>query len=315
MSRPVPGSAAPLTVLVPDDGGVAAFAQVPEVTTLTYSETDGLPHGADAAQVMVVGFGSVERLTSMMRQLPRLRLVQTLHAGVDQWHGRLPAGVLLSNARGAHGPATAEWTMTMLLAIYRGLPGLLADQAAARWRWRTSESLLGKRVLVLGAGDLAGNLRRLLEPFGAEVTLVGRRARAGVVTLADLPVLLPQHDAVVLMLPATRQTRHLVDAAFLARMPEQAVLVNAARGSLVDTDALTAEVCRGRIRAALDVTDPEPLPPEHPLWSAPGVLITPHVAGGVHDYRNRGWQVAVAQVRQFARGHPPDNLVVAEPGS
>jgi phosphoglycerate dehydrogenase-like enzyme len=235
-----------------------------------------------------------------------------LHAGTEQWRGRLPEGVLLSNARGAHGAATAEWALAGLLAVYRGLPGFIAAQAAGLWEWRTTDSLQGKRILIIGAGDLGTCLRRLLATFNTTVTMVAHRRRPGVHTLADLPALVPHHDAVVLMLPHSRQTHHQVDKAFLALMPDGAVLVNAARGPLVDTDALVDELMRQRVRAVLDVTDPEPLPNDHPLWTAPGVLITPHIGGSVHDYRLRAWRVVAGQISQFARGEMPDNLVRAE---
>ncbi|MEV4344467.1 2-hydroxyacid dehydrogenase [Actinoplanes sp. NPDC049596] len=296
---------------MPDHHGLEALAGVPAVTPLRYSEEDGVPAGGHHAEVMVVPFGSVERLTALMTRLPALRLVQTLHAGIEQWQGRLPDGVLLSTARGAHGAATAEWALAGLLAVHRDLPGFAADQAAGRWRWRTTDSLHGKRVLILGAGDLGSSLRRMLTPFDVEVTMVARRHRPGVRTLDEVPTLLPEHDVVALMLPHSPGTHHLVDRDFLALLPDGAVLVNAARGALVDTGALLTELRRGRLRAVLDVTDPEPLPAGHPLWTAPGVLITPHVGGGVHDYRVRAWRVVAAQIAQFARGETPDNLVPA----
>ncbi|GAA2686818.1 2-hydroxyacid dehydrogenase [Actinoplanes palleronii] len=300
------------TILVPDDHGVEVLAGVPAVTALRYTAGE-VPAGGDTAEVLVVPFGPVEPLIAMTTRLPRLRLVQTLHAGTESWRGRLPPGVLLSNARGAHGAATAEWALAGLLAVYRGLPGFIADQAAGQWRWRTTDSLQGKRILILGAGDLGTCLRQLVAPFGTTVTMVARRRRSGVHHLSDLADLLPCHDVVVVMLPHSEATHHLVDKDFLARMPDGAVLVNAARGPLVDTDALVAELRRQRIRAVLDVTDPEPLPAGHPLWTAPGVLITPHVGGSVHDYRLRAWRVVAGQIAQFARGDVPDNLVRASP--
>ena len=163
-------------------------------------------------------------------------------------------------------------------------------------------------MLVLGAGDLAVEFRRRAEPFGAEVRVVGRRAREGVHGLDELDDLLPDADAVVVMLPLTDATRGLVDAGVLRRMPDGAVLVNAGRGPIVDTDALLAELRSGRLRAALDVTEPEPLPEGHPLWSAPGLLLTPHVAGSTTGWLERAFAVAARQIEQFAAGREPDNL-------
>jgi phosphoglycerate dehydrogenase-like enzyme len=244
-----------------------------------------------------------------MHEMPCLRLVQTLSAGTDRWEGRLPRGVALSNARGAHGGATAEWAAAVLLAIYRELPRFAADQAAGVWRHGTTDTLDGKRVLILGAGDLGLSLRARLEPFGARLTMVGRRRRPGIEAAADLPALLPRHDAVVVMVPYNDSTRHLVGASFLAAMPDGAVLVNAARGPVVDTAALLAELRSGRLRAALDVTDPEPLPAGHPLWHAPGVLITPHVGGNTAGAADRAWNLAARQIAQYASGKQPDNLI------
>ncbi|WP_049561176.1 2-hydroxyacid dehydrogenase [Nonomuraea sp. SBT364] len=299
-----------VVVLVPDERGLAALSAVAGLRPLRYDVRAPLPPGAAEARAMVVPSRPVDRVLALIADLPELRLVQTLSAGTDQWQGRLPAGVALSNARGAHGAAVAEWAAAALLALYRGLPGFAADQAAARWRPRMTESLSGKRVLILGAGDLGGRLRACLEPFGARVTMVARHARDGIHPMADLPRLLPDHDVVALMLPHTPATHHLADKEFLGRMRDGAILLNAARGPIVDTDALLDETRSGRLRAILDVTDPEPLPDDHPLWHSPGVLITPHVAGTIPEADERSWQVAATQLGQFARGEQPANLVV-----
>ncbi|HEY2280099.1 MAG TPA: 2-hydroxyacid dehydrogenase [Streptosporangiaceae bacterium] len=300
-----------VTVLVPGETGRAALAGQEWADPVVYDPDREWPEEASPAEVLVVPPAShtADRLLAAMRELPKLRLVQTLSAGVELWEGKLPDGVLLSNARGAHGGATAELATAGLLAVYREVPQFLAQQAEHRWDQHPTETLDGKRVLVLGAGDLAQSLRSQLEPFGATVTLVGRSARDGVRSFEEVPGLLGGHDAVVLMVPYNDQTRHLADAAFLARMPDQAVLVNVARGPVVDTDALLAELTAGRLRAVLDVTDPEPLPPDHPLWDAPGVLIFPHVGGSTAGMTDRAWRVAAAQIGAFAAGQDPPNLV------
>jgi phosphoglycerate dehydrogenase-like enzyme len=168
--------------------------------------------------------------------------------------------------------------------------------------------------VVLGAGDLATNLASRLAPFETEVVLVGRRARPGVHALADVDDLLPNADVVVALLPDSEATRNVIDADFLAKLPDGAVVVNAGRGGSVDTNALLAELTSCRLRAALDVTNPEPLPQGHPLWSAPGLLLTPHVAGSVHGGWQRAWEVALRQLEIYAKGGIPPNLV-AGPGS
>jgi phosphoglycerate dehydrogenase-like enzyme len=299
-----------LLALVRADPGLPSDLgdNVEGVRFVAYSDPDSLPAEAAEAEALVVSSGSVDEQLEVMRRLPRLRLVQTLSAGVEAWEGKLPDGVQLSNARGAHGGATAEWAVATLLAVYRELPGFNAAQAEQHWAAHTTDTLDGKRVLVLGAGDLATEFRRRAEPFGASVEVVGRRARAGVHGIDAVDDLLPGADAVIVMLPLTGGTRGMMDSGRLGRMQDGAVLVNAGRGPLVDTDALVAELRSGRLRAALDVTDPEPLPEGHPLWSVPGLLLTPHVAGSTRGFERRAWLVATRQLVQFAAGSDPDNL-------
>jgi phosphoglycerate dehydrogenase-like enzyme len=297
-----------MTVLVPDDTGLRFLAAVDGVRAVRYDPGAGPPACAEA-EVLVAYSMPLADLLLVIGRLPRLRLVQALTSGVEQWAGRLPDGIALANARGAHGAACAEWVVATLLGLYRGLPGFARAQAAGRWAPAATDSLCGKRVLVVGAGDLATRARDLLTPFGAAVTLVGRTPRPGVRPLSELPGLAGEHDVTVLMAPLTAQTWHLADAEFLSRMPDGGVLVNAARGGLIDTGALVSEVRRGRIRAILDVTDPEPLPPGHPLWTLPGVTITPHVASATRDEDERAWTVAVRQITRFVRGQTPENLV------
>ncbi len=300
-----------MTVLVPSDEGRAALADLDNVSLVVYDPAGAMPEEAADAEVLVVSFRHISRTRAAMRDMPRLRLVQTLSAGTDSWQGHLPHGVRLSNARGAHGGSTAEWAVAALLAIYRDFPRFAADQAAHEWHQIETETLDGKRVLILGAGDLGTNLRARLEPFGASVTMVAHSAHGGARGLDEVPDLLADHDAVVLMVPYNDETHHLVDAGFLARMRDGAVVVNAARGPVIDTGALLAELNRKRLRAALDVTDPEPLPAGHPLWDAPGVLITPHVGGSTEGAMGRAWKVAARQVAAYVAGQDPPNLVPA----
>lgn len=297
-------------VLVPDDLGLELPAPTGSMTMAFYRPGDPWPSEHLDADVVVVGFDNAAATGARFADLPGLRLVQTLNAGYEQWVPHLPDGVVLSNGRGAHGGSTAEWVVAALLSIYRDLPGFRALQADGVWGFHDTETLIGKRVVVLGAGDLAVNLAARLAPFEVEVTLVGRHARAGVVALSEVDDLLPGADAVVAMLPATTETYRLLDAGFLSLLRDGAVVVNAGRGSAVDTDALLAELTSGRLRAALDVTDPEPLPPGHPLWSAPGLLLTPHVAGSTEGGWERAWRVAKAQIDVFAAGGRPPNAVV-----
>ncbi|GDY31849.1 2-hydroxyacid dehydrogenase [Gandjariella thermophila] len=301
-----------LTVLVPDELGAAVLSRVDGVRPVRYRIDQPLPDGAAAAEVLVPPFLVGSQALALVDALPKLRLVQLLSAGAEAWVGRLPDGVALSTCRGAHGGVTAEWAVAVLLAVYRDLPAFRDAQCEGRWDYHYTDTLSGRRVLVVGAGDLGERIRRRLEPFDVSVTLVGRTSRDGVHGEDALPDLVGRHDAVILAVPLTSRTRGMADAAFLARMPDGAVLVNAARGPVVDTEALLAELRAGRLRAALDVTDPEPLPAGHPLWSAPGLLLTPHVAASCHGQRERAYAVAAEQISRFARGAELENLVHGE---
>jgi phosphoglycerate dehydrogenase-like enzyme len=225
-----------------------------------------------------------------------LRVVQLLSAGVEGWPELVPDGVTLCNGRGLHGGSTAEIAIAGLLGVLRGMPHYSRQQTDGVWDPQPGESLAGKHVLMLGAGDIAGYVAATVEVFGARTTKIARRARDGVRTLDELPGLLPTADVVVLTLPNTPSTEGIVDAAFLAALPDGAVVVNVARGKLIDTDALLAELTSGRLRAALDVVDPEPLPAGHPLWSAPNLVLTPHVGGGTRGWQARAYRLVREQV-------------------
>lgn len=300
-----------LTVLVPTgELAEAAGALDPRVRAVRADPDDGPPAGESAAaQVWVPRNGAPPPEPGFLAALPRLRLVQLQTAGAERFTGRLPDGVVLCNARGAHTPSTAEWVLAATLAAQRGVPHFVREQDAGRWSPGTHRSLVGARVLVVGAGDIARRVGAMLAGFDVELTLVGRTARDGVHATSELPRLLPHADVVVVIVPVTAETTGLVDAAFLAAMPDGALLVNAARGVVVDTDALLAELTAGRLRAALDVTEPEPLPAGHPLWSAPGLLLTPHVAGAVPQTDARAQAAVLAQLRRVLAGEPLADVV------
>jgi phosphoglycerate dehydrogenase-like enzyme len=315
----VPDTAAPvlelgaeetLHVLVPSRAVASAVEAVsPRIRAHRFDPADGPPSGeATQAQVLVPrGGGALP--PEVLDALPRLRLVQLTSAGAEKFVGQLPERVTLCNARGAHTPATAEWAVAAMLAAQRGIPHFTREQDAGRWSPRTEHSVVGARVLVVGAGDIGSTIGRMLAGFDVELTYVARTARDGVRSTAELPELLPHADIVVLIVPVTPQTTGMVDAAFLAAMKDDALLVNAARGVVVDTDALLAELTSGRLRAAVDVTDPEPLPEGHPLWSAPGLLLTPHVAGAVPDTNARATAAVTDQLARVLAGEPLQNVV------
>lgn len=245
----------------------------------------------------------------VMSRMPALRVVQTLTAGVDDVRAALPAGVTLCNAKGVHDASTAELAVALTLAALRGIPGFVRAQVDGRWEHETATSLADRSVLIVGYGSVGAAVERRLAGFEAEVLRVARTARDGVHGFAGLPELLPVADVVVLTVPMTDETRGMVDAGFLARMRSGALLVNVARGAVVETAALLAELTSGRLRAALDVTDPEPLPPEHPLWRAPGVLISPHVGGDTTAFLPRAYRLLRDQIARYAAGRPLRNVV------
>ena len=297
-------------VLAPDVPETKIIEAVPGATVLRYGPTGDLPDGALDADVLVPGKRPAGELPGVAAAMPGLRLVLLLSAGYDQWQDGTPEGVVVANARGAHSRACAEWVAAVLLAHARDLPRYVDDQCDRIWQRVVSRGLDGARVLIVGAGDLAAATRRVLAPFGCVVTLVGRTPRAGVRGVADLPDLLGDADAVVLLVPLDASTRRMVDRRFLARMADGAILVNASRGPVVDTDDLVRELRSGRLRAALDVTDPEPLPADHPLWDCPGLILTPHVAGVTDGFRTRGWTIVADQLRSYLRGDDPSTLVI-----
>jgi phosphoglycerate dehydrogenase-like enzyme len=299
-----------IRVWLPDQDSAAQMGGLPDgMTADVWTGGERLPDSAGEVEVIVLPAGLPPARLAVLAGLPRLRLIQLLSAGAEQVITFVPPGVTLANARGAHDPAVAEWTLAVILAQVRQLPRFGAAQRAGDWEPAASRPLCGQTALIVGYGSIGAAVERLLVPFGVRVERVARHPREGVAGDGDLPALLPGADIVILLVPVTPDTIGLADAAFLGRMRDHALLVNAARGSVVDTEALLAELRSGRLRAALDVTDPEPLPDAHPLWSAPGLLLTPHVAGATTDGVARALAVAKAQLARYAAGEPVRNVV------
>ncbi|MEU5655689.1 2-hydroxyacid dehydrogenase [Streptomyces sp. NPDC047737] len=251
-------------------------------------------------------------------EMGAVQVVQTLSAGIDHVEPGLPllpAGVRLCNAKGVHEASTAELALALILASLRGIPGFVEGQDKEEWRSGFYPALADKSVLVVGYGSIGSAIEDRLEPFEcARVVRVARSARTterGPVHAIDaLPALLPEADIVILSTPLNPSTQGLVGPGFLAAMRDGALLVNVARGSVVDTDALLPELESGRLRAALDVTDPEPLPAGHPLWHAPHTLISPHVGGSTSAFLPRAKRLLAGQLTRFAAGEPVANLVL-----
>ncbi len=248
--------------------------------------------------------------------LPRLRVVQLLSAGYDNVVSAIPVGVKLANASGVHDASTAELAITLALSALRGIPDFVAAQGRSQWLPAKSRpSMADRKVLILGYGGIGTAIARRLSGFEASVTAVASRARAGdglvdrVHGVDELPSLLPEHDVVIVIVPLSDATTGLVGPGFLASMPDGALLVNVSRGKVVDTQALFEATSSGRIMAALDVTDPEPLPADHPLWQAPGVLISPHVGGVTSAFVPRAVALLREQLAAFAQERPVRNVV------
>lgn len=274
-----------------------------------YPAFGDIPGAPQPADLIVVAFDPT-RAIEVIPQLEGLRVVQSLSAGIDTLVDHVPPGVTLCDGAGIHDAPVSEWCVMAMLAVRRNLPAQLRAQDQATWQWTSGGADLdGARVLIVGHGSIGRALEQRLLPFGARISRVARHAREGVDSIDALPRLLPDADVVVILVPLTPETRGMVDTPFLDSMRDGAVLVNAARGPIVDTGALVDALQREHIRAALDVTDPEPLPDGHPLWTAPGVLITPHVGGAVERVFERGWRFAGEQVRRYLAGEPLHNIV------
>jgi phosphoglycerate dehydrogenase-like enzyme len=274
------------------------------------------PGSLGEVEFYVPSYMGSSEVVEVISEMPALKVVQTQTAGYENLLPHLRDGVTLCNARGVHDASTAELAVGLILATYRRLPRAVKNQD--RGEWPTSyveldDSLADRTVLILGYGSIGEALERRLDGFECEIIRVARRPREGVHPISELPDLLPRADVVVLLTPATEETRGMVDAKFLAQLKDGALLVNVARGVVVDTDALLAELTTERIRAALDVTDPEPLPAGHPLWSAPNVLINPHRGGASTAFEPRVARLVRAQLERFAKGEPLINVVAGPP--
>jgi phosphoglycerate dehydrogenase-like enzyme len=270
----------------------------------------------------------------MFTHLNGVKVVQSMLAGVDRIVPWLPKGIVLCDGQGIHNTPVAEWVVAAILSALKLFPEYRDRQRERLWDGQLSnaeipgkrpsqhagavcelpyrilgEELATKRVLIVGYGGIGAEVERLLAAFDVEILRVARTAKPGISAIEDLARLLPDSDIVVLLVPLTNETHRMMNAQTLGQMKHGAILVNAARGPVVDTDALVTQLHTGRIQAVLDVTDPEPLPRDHPLWSAPNCFITPHVAASVAQYATRGYRFAAAQIRRYLAGEPLLNQV------
>lgn len=268
-------------------------------------------HPVDPAQVgfYVPEYMGPRESLELIAHMPNLEVVQLLTVGFDAALEHVPDHVTLCNAVGVHDASTAELAVALVLASLRGIDDFARAMPQGNWIHDRRPSLADRRVVIIGAGGVGQAIANRLVSFEAQVTLVATTQRSGVVDISELPNLLPEVDIVILAIPLNASTTGLVDDSFLSRMRDGALLVNVARGGVVDTQALMRHAQQGRIRAALDVTDPEPLPPEHPLWRIPGVLISPHVGGNTSAFLPRARSLVEKQIGRWRSGEPLAHVV------
>ena len=280
------------------------------VAWVTYDGTGEVPR-SDEVDFFVPPYMGADHTLQVMEHMTSLKAVQTLTAGVDNVWAHLPSGVTLCNAKGVHDASTAELAVGLTIASLRKFPEFVRAQETGDWLYGRYDALADKTVLIVGFGSVGEALEQRLIPFEVTIVKVARTARAGVSGFESLAQLLPHADVVILTAPLTEQTRGLVNGDFIESMKPGALLVNVARGPVVNTADLLAAVKTGRIKAALDVTDPEPLPADHELWRTPGVLISPHVGGNTTAFLPRAYRLVHAQLLRYVADEPLHNIMTA----
>ncbi len=268
---------------------------------------------ADAEVLIAAGYGDLSDLRS---RAPQLKWIQSTSAGVDKLIPLVPTGVILTNARGVHGPRGGEYGMTAVLMLNSRVPQFVTNQAAARWEQIHTTPVAGKTLAIFGVGTIGGEVARLAKRFGMRVFGVSRSARRHrwvdkMFSPAQLDKVLPKADFVVATLPLTPETRGLLGRAELDLMPRHAGIVNLGRGRVIDYDALVDKLRKRELSGAvLDVFHEEPLPADSPLWSAPNLIISPHCA--VDDesvYVERCLGILLDNVKRFLAGRRLRNVV------
>lgn len=273
----------------------------PSIDVAFYDDVTSL---GDVSEVefLVPPYMGDPRDLGILRTMPRLSVVQLLTAGYDGALPWIPGGVTLCNAEGVHDASTSELAVGLILASLRGIDDAARAMTTGAWDHGSRVSLADRRVLIVGSGGVGRAIRDRLVPFDVSIRMVARSAREGISGPEELPDLLTQSDIVVIAVPLDDSSRRLVDADFLAQMADGSLLVNVSRGAVADTEAMLNEV--SRLRFALDVTDPEPLPSDHPLWSSPNVLITPHVGGDTSAFLPRARRLVEEQLARWRGGRP-----------
>ena len=247
----------------------------------------------------------------LTKQMPNLRILQVPNAGYDDAIEYLRPGMTLCNGKSIHNDSTAELAVGLTIASLRGFPDFIRNQDKSDWVSGTFKSINDRKIGIVGFGSIGTTIAKMLAGFAVEVVGFTQSGRDNTIAISDLDKHLPSLDVVILILPLTKESKHLFDARRLALMKDGALLVNVARGGVVATDALVKELNSGRITAALDVTDPEPLPKDHPLWKAKGVLISPHVGGNTTAFERRARSLIESQLNLLANNKTLNNIIVA----
>ena len=281
---------------------------------VTHAATDGVAPFAqdlDSIEFFVPAYMGGPKAISMISQMSSLKVIQSPNAGVDDLLAILPAGITLCNAAGVHDASTAELAVALSIASRRGFAAFAQDQAAQRWGHARMSSLTDSKIAIVGYGNIGKTIAKMFSSFDVEITAFSKSGRDGALIFDQFDSLIPTFDVIILIVPLTAQTHHLMNATRLAAMKDGSALVNVARGPVVDTEALITQLNSGRITAALDVTDPEPLPAGHPLWSARNVIITPHVGGDSSAFIPRGRKLVEAQIARYVAKQELINVIVA----
>ena len=247
----------------------------------------------------------------LTKKMPNLKVLQVPNAGYDDALEFLRPGIALCNGRGIHDDSTAELAVGLTIASLRGFATFVRDQDKGEWVNKNYESINDRKIGIVGFGSIGSTIARMLSGFSVEIVAFTQSGRDNTNAITDLDKHLPTLDVVILILPLTKESKHLFDARRLALMKDGALLVNVASGPIVDTQALIKELNSGRITAGLDVTDPEPLPKDHPLWKAKGVLISPHVGGNSSAFEKRARKLIESQLNLLVQGKPLNNVIVA----
>ncbi|WP_323958704.1 hydroxyacid dehydrogenase [Arthrobacter sp. JZ12] len=307
------------TVTVPDQDLFEALQPVPDGINLVCWDFRSAPDGVELKDIdaVILPYNLSEDFTEPLQSVPDLQLVQAQSTGYENVAAMVGDGVGVASASGVHAAATAELAVGLALASLRGIDVAVRNQSAGVWQPKRYPGLADRKVLLLGVGGIGAEIARRLDAFEVELTRVGSTARTderGTVHGSDeLLELAAHHDVLIVITPLTDSTRGLVDRDVLAALPDGALVVNVARGAVVDSDALTAEVLSGRLNAAIDVFDPEPLPEDHPLWGAENAIITPHIGGNTGAFWPRIVRFLRSQLEVLAAGKAPINLMVPGP--